>query len=279
MGQSILTQQKTWSLLPPQPRNAIPDSIASHSSLFPSLSFSLSLSLSLWPISGGSSSCRRWPKNRSCWRDSRYKTRVLTAGHFSSQHVALYTKNKILSLKLIFVLLIYYLKLHNSSTYITPQTILPRRNRRCALSATGTWKPDKEKDARGVWGLKGFYEGQWLRARLCCRKISDSIFWLFCFTPRWLAGAMPCPKKVHKKYTKKIETDKRRKHFFHTFLYLPGEWTNQHYVPRHSVVPKTPDSKNGVIGSTSLPEKREVHRKPEYLCLFTGSKFATRKSF
>ena len=78
---SILHQQKSWSLLPPQPRNAIPESIASHSSLF----FSPSLSLSLWPISGDSSSCRRRPKNRrgsSCWRDSRYKTRVLTAGHF-----------------------------------------------------------------------------------------------------------------------------------------------------------------------------------------------------
>ena len=41
-GQSILTQQKSWSLLPPQPRNAIPESIASHSSLFPSLFPSLS---------------------------------------------------------------------------------------------------------------------------------------------------------------------------------------------------------------------------------------------
>ena len=30
-----------------------------------------------------------------------------------------------------------------------PRTILPRRNR-CALSATGTRKPEKEKDARGV---------------------------------------------------------------------------------------------------------------------------------
>ena len=110
MGQSILPQQKSWSLLPPRPRNALPESIASHSSLFPSLSFSLSLFLPLWPISGDSSSCRRRPKNRrgsSCWRDSRYKTRVLTAGYFSSQHVALYTKNKIPLLKLIFVLLIY----------------------------------------------------------------------------------------------------------------------------------------------------------------------------
>ena len=52
-------------------------------------------------------------------------------------------------------------------------------------------------------GFESFYEGQWLRVRLCCRKLSDSIFWLYYFTPRWLAGAMPCPKKVHKKYAKK----------------------------------------------------------------------------
>ena len=59
----------------------------------------------------------------------------------------------------------------------------------------------------------------------------------------------------------KIETDKRRKHFFNTFLYLLGEWTNQRYVPRHSVVPKTPDSKIGVVGSTSLPEKEGGSQK------------------
>ena len=59
----------------------------------------------------------------------------------------------------------------------------------------------------------------------------------------------------------KIETDKRRKHFFHTFLYLLGEWTNQRYVPRHSVVPKTPDSKIGVVGSMSLPEKEVGSQK------------------
>ena len=53
----------------------------------------------------------------------------------------------------------------------------------------------------------------------------------------------------------KIEPDKRRKHFFHTFLYLLGEGTNQRYVPKRSVVPKTPDSKFGVVGSASLPEK------------------------
>ena len=33
---------------------------------------------------------------------------------------------------------------------VMPRTILPRRNRRCALSATSMWKPAEEKDARGV---------------------------------------------------------------------------------------------------------------------------------
>ena len=51
-------------------------------------------------------------------------------------------------------------------------------------------------------GFEGF-ESQGLRARLCCRKISDSIFWLHCFTPRWLAGAMPYPKKAPKEIYKK----------------------------------------------------------------------------
>ena len=31
-----------------------------------------------------------------------------------------------------------------------PQTILPRKNRKRALSATGTRKPEEEKDASGV---------------------------------------------------------------------------------------------------------------------------------
>ena len=38
-------------------------------------------------------------------------------------------------------------------------------------------------EVTNVW-FEGFYESQWLRARLCCRKISDSISWLFSFTPR-----------------------------------------------------------------------------------------------
>ena len=78
-------------------------------------------------------------------------------------------------------------------------------------------------------GLEGFYEGQWLRARLCCRKISDSIFWLYYFTPRWLAGAMPGPKKVHKKYTKGKDKKQIRDEnisFILSFIYLVNGLTN-----------------------------------------------------
>ena len=53
----------------------------------------------------------------------------------------------------------------------------------------------------------------------------------------------------------KIETDKRRKHFFHTFLYLLGEWTNQRYVPSRSVVPKTPGIKMMLLVRRTLPDK------------------------
>ena len=33
---------------------------------------------------------------------------------------------------------------------VMPRTILPQRNRRCALSAAVTWKSKEEKEARGV---------------------------------------------------------------------------------------------------------------------------------
>ena len=59
-GAVNIPQQKSWSLLPPRLRNAIPESIASHFSLFPSLSFSLSLSLC--PISGDSGVARNDPR-------------------------------------------------------------------------------------------------------------------------------------------------------------------------------------------------------------------------
>ena len=68
-------------------------------------------------------------------------------------------------------------------------------------------------------------------------------------------NALPKESPKRNVQKEKIETDKRRKHFFHTFLYLPDEGTNQRYVPRRSVVPKTPYRKIVVVGSASLPEK------------------------
>ena len=42
----------------------------------------------------------------------------------------------------------------------------------------------KLPENRKLVRFEGTCEGQGLRARLCCRKISDSIFWLYYFTPR-----------------------------------------------------------------------------------------------
>ena len=50
---------------------------------------------------------------------------------------------------LIFIAFSYKKSLYNF-VVVMPWTILPRRNRRCALSATCTQKPEEEKDARGV---------------------------------------------------------------------------------------------------------------------------------
>ena len=76
-------------------------------------------------------------------------------------------------------------------------------------------------------GFEGFYEGQWLRARLCCRKISDSIFWLYYFTPRWLAGAMPCPKKVQKKYTQRKDRNRQETKTFLPYFPLFTWWMDE----------------------------------------------------
>ena len=60
----------------------------------------------------------------------------------------------------------------------------------------------------------------------------------------WLAQCLAQRKSKRNIQKEKIVTDKRRKHFFHTFLYLLGEWTNQRYVPRRSVVPKNTRQQN-----------------------------------
>ena len=85
-------------------------------------------------------------------------------------------------------------------------------------------------------------------------------------TGRRNALSKESPKRNIQK--EKIETDKRRKHFFHTFLYLLGEWTNQRYVPRHSVVPKTPDSKMMLLVRRTLPDKT---RFTENLSIYLSS--------
>ena len=139
------------------------------------------------------------------------------------------------------------------------------------------------KDICGIWSL---FEGQGLRARLCCRKISDSIFWftLFHSTLTSRCNALPqrkVPKEIYKK--KRIETDKRRKHFFHTFLYLLGEGTNRRYVPRRSVVPKTPDSKMVLLVWRTLPERERyfapfIKRKSFFLFMHASSPFPLETS-
>ena len=83
-----------------------------------------------------------------------------------------------------------------------------------------------------------------LRAKLCCRKISDSIFWLYYFTPRWLAGGMPCPKKVQKKYAKGKDKKQIRDEnisFILSFIYLVNGQTNATsqniaWCPEHQTV-------------------------------------------
>ena len=72
----------------------------------------------------------------------------------------------------------------------------------------------------------------------------------------WLAQCLAQRKSKRNIQKEKIETDKRRKHFFHFFIYLVNGLTN---ATSQDVAwcPKTPDSKIGVVGPTSLPE-REV---------------------
>ena len=81
---------------------------------------------------------------------------------------------------------------------------------------------------------------------------------------------MPCPKKVHKKYTKGKDKKQIRDEnisFILSSIYLVNGLTNA--TSQDSVVPKTPDSKIGVVGSTSLPEKRG--RFTENLSIYLSS--------
>ena len=105
------------------------------------------------------------------------------------------------------------------------------------------------------------FEGQGLRARLCCRRYLTPYFG-YIILPHvdWPAQCL-AQRKSQKKYTKR-KKDKRRKYFFYTFLYLLGEGTKQRYVRRRSVVPKTPDSKMVLLVRRTLPEKRKIILSP-----------------
>ena len=104
--------------------------------------------------------------------------------------------------------------------------------------------PAPRCDSLKVVGFKDFYGSQWLRARLCCRKISDSIFWLFCFTPRWLGrcNALPKegPQEIYKgKYRNRQET--KNFSFILSFIYLVNGLTNATskdiaWCPKHQIV-------------------------------------------
>ena len=108
------------------------------------------------------------------------------------------------------------------------------------------------------------FEGQGLRARLCCRRYLTLYFgYIILLHVDWPAQCL-VQRKSQKKYTKRKDRkkDKRRKHFFYSFLYLLGEGTNRRYVLGRSMVPKTPDSKIGVVGSTDTAWKSKVISSP-----------------
>ena len=111
-------------------------------------------------------------------------------------------------------------------------------------------------------GFKGFYEVRGLgQGCVAIRYLTPYFGYIILPHVDWLAQCLAQRRSKRNIQKEEIETDKRRKHFFHTFLYLLGEWTNQRYVPRRSVVPKTPDSKISVVSSTSLPEKEVGSQK------------------
>ena len=73
-----------------------------------------------------------------------------------------------------------------------------------------------------LWGLRLKVTG---KGQGCVAVwISDSIFWLFYFTPTLVSRCNALPKKVPKRIIQKEKTatDKRRRRCFYTFLYLLG---------------------------------------------------------
>ena len=93
------------------------------------------------------------------------------------------------------------------------------------------------------------FEGQGLRARLCCRRYLTPYFdYIILPHVDWPAQCL-AQRKSQKKYTKRKDRkkDKRRKHFFYTFLYLLGEGTNQRYIPRRRRGAQNTRQENGSL--------------------------------
>ena len=80
------------------------------------------------------------------------------------------------------------------------------------------------------------------------------------FYPTLTGRRKESPKRNIQK--EKIEIDKRRKHFFYTFLYLLGEGTNRHYVPRRRHGAQNTRQQNGLVGSTDTSWKAKIISSP-----------------
>ena len=111
-------------------------------------------------------------------------------------------------------------------------------------------------------GFEGF-EGQGLRARLCCRRYLTPYFG-YIILPHvdWPAQCLAQRKSKRNIQKEKMEIDKRRKHFFYTFLYLLGEGTNRRNVPRRRRGAQNTRQQNGVVGSTNTARKKKVISSP-----------------
>ena len=70
--------------------------------------------------------------------------------HIYGQFATIHTCTNTYSLSTMICIYIYLTVTLTTPVVVMPWTILPRRNRRCALSATSTWKSEEEKNARGV---------------------------------------------------------------------------------------------------------------------------------
>ena len=83
----------------------------------------------------------------------------------------------------------------------------------------------------GLWGWKVFRKVSGLgQGCVAVRYLTPYFGYIILPDVDWLVQCLAQRKSKRNIQKEKIETDKRRKHFFHTFLYLLGEWTNQRYT-------------------------------------------------